>query len=36
MLTIGEFSNICRGSTKTLRYCAEFALDRCIVEEEKD
>ncbi len=23
MLTIEEFSNVCRGSTKTLRYCAE-------------
>ena len=26
MLTIGEFSNICRVSTKTLRYYAEIGL----------
>lgn len=26
MLTIGEFSNICRVSTKTLRYYAEIEL----------
>ena len=26
MLTIGEFSNICKVSTKTLRYYAEIGL----------
>ncbi len=26
MLSIGEFSNICRVSTKTLRYYAEIGL----------